>query len=297
MGSKNNFKLVLERIIEAQELLKIGVERGSLSPIERDILLEKLRASYEVILFDKAHLAATKPAEEQMVSAADNPQAPDEQKVRDSELSSDEKSASGKVSAKEEPTPNPSDRQKESVELEAQPQTNETTKVDFTLEEEPNLNIDDEPEERDVVIDNEGTVLTSSLEVPEQGGNFEGHGNGNGNGRSDTISTTILGEKFQGKKKFRNEILSSGKKDVASYLKNKPISDLTKAIGINDKFLFTKELFNGNAELYANSIKQLNSYTDINDALIYIQENFSWDESNEAANQLIDLVRRKLLHD
>ncbi|MDY0255281.1 MAG: hypothetical protein RBR30_12860 [Tenuifilaceae bacterium] len=294
MGNKNNFKLVLERIIEAQELLKIGVERGSLSPIERDILLEKLRASYEVILFDKAPLAATKPVEEQMVSAADNPQAPEEQKVRASELTSDKEPASSMVSAKEETTPNPSNCEKESVAQESQPQTNEDLKDDFALEEEPNLNIDIEPEEREVVFDKEDTVLTSSVEEPEQEGNFEGHGNGNG--RSDTIST-ILGEKFQGKKKFRNEILGSGKKDMASHLKNKPISDLTKAIGINDKFLFTKELFNGNAELYANSIKQLNSYTNINDALIYIQENFSWDESNEAANQLIDLVRRKLLHD
>ncbi|MDD3893076.1 MAG: hypothetical protein PHE03_12320 [Bacteroidales bacterium] len=106
-----------------------------------------------------------------------------------------------------------------------------------------------------------------------------------------------LGEKYKGNHKFRNEVLGQNKKDFATLLQNKPIVDLTKAIGINDKFLFTKELFNGNAELYAKSIKQLNDFTDINDALIYIQENFSWDNDNEAASQLIDLIRRKLLHE
>ena len=92
-------------------------------------------------------------------------------------------------------------------------------------------------------------------------------------------------------------MLGNGKKDIASVLKSKPISDLTKAIGINDKFLFTKELFGGNAEVYAKTIKKLNDFDNINDAIIFIQDNFSWDDGNEAADQLIELVRRKLLHD
>ncbi len=108
---------------------------------------------------------------------------------------------------------------------------------------------------------------------------------------------TPLGEKYLSQKKYRNETLAhNGKKDMASVFQNKPIEDLGKAIGINEKFLFTKELFGGNAELYAKSIKQLNEFADINDALIYIQDNFSWDNDNDAANRLIDLIRRKLLH-
>lgn len=105
----------------------------------------------------------------------------------------------------------------------------------------------------------------------------------------------ILADKFKDSRKFRNESIGSVKKDVASKMQNKPITDLTKSIGINDKFLYTKELFGGNAELYKNTIKALNEFTDINNALIYVQENFHWDENNEAASQLLELVRRKLL--
>lgn len=105
----------------------------------------------------------------------------------------------------------------------------------------------------------------------------------------------ILADKFKDNRKFRNESIGSVKKDIASKMQNKPITDLTKSIGINDKFLYTKELFGGNAELYKNTIKALNEFTDINNALIYVQENFHWDENNEAASQLLELVRRKLL--
>ncbi len=107
--------------------------------------------------------------------------------------------------------------------------------------------------------------------------------------------STILADKYQGKRKFRNEIMAEHhqKMDMQTKLQNKPIHDLTKAIGINDKFLFIKELFNNNSELYNQTISHLNQLTDLNDAIIYLQENFEWDATNEVAINFIDLVRRK----
>lgn len=290
MGNKNNFKLVLERIIDAQELLKVGIERGSLSSIERDILLEKLRASYEVILFDKNTTANPTPIPEQNGPVDDKPKVPSASKA--DEDFNVEKEAIDTVVKQEVKSTTPGNKLENVLETEVKSQT--SYQEDFTLDDEPEPKPDAELKQQDYEIGKEEPA-PSILDVE-----FEPEGkqmdNSNGNGNIENVSTT-LAEKFQGKKKFRNEMLGGGKKDMASHLKNKPIADLTKAIGINDKFLFTKELFNGNAELYSKSIRQLNSYTDINDALIYIQENFSWDENNEAANQLIDLVRRKLLHD
>ena len=62
---------------------------------------------------------------------------------------------------------------------------------------------------------------------------------------------------------------------MQSKLQNKPITDLAKAIGINDKFLFIKELFGGDSDLYNQTIKHLNHFTDLNEAIIYLQENFT----------------------
>lgn len=108
-------------------------------------------------------------------------------------------------------------------------------------------------------------------------------------------NSAILADKYQGKRKFRNEVIAEQhqKIDMQSKLQNKPITDLAKAIGINDKFLFIKELFGGNADLYNQTIKHLNQVTDLNEAIIHIQENFDWDADNETAMAFIDLVRRK----
>lgn len=108
-------------------------------------------------------------------------------------------------------------------------------------------------------------------------------------------SSAILADKYQGKHKFRNELIAEQhqKVDMQSKLQNKPITDLVKAININDKFLFIKELFGGDADLYNQTIKHLNQAADLNEAIIYIHENFEWDADNETAMAFIDLVRRK----
>jgi len=80
---------------------------------------------------------------------------------------------------------------------------------------------------------------------------------------------------------------------MGTKLQNKPITDLAKAIGINDKFLFTNELFDGDSALYAETVNRLNEMDDLNEAIIYLQDNFSWSATSEAASKFIDLLRRK----
>ena len=83
--------------------------------------------------------------------------------------------------------------------------------------------------------------------------------------------------------------------DVASKLQSQSISgDLRQCIGINDRFMLIRSLFNGNADQYAAAIAQLNAFTDLNDALLYIQENYQWDPDSEGVRLLVDLLERKL---
>ncbi len=72
------------------------------------------------------------------------------------------------------------------------------------------------------------------------------------------------------------------------------ITDLRKAIGINDKFLMIKDLFGGNAVQYEATIETLNEFDDIDDCMIYIAENFSWNPDSEGAKLLVSLIERKL---
>ena len=267
MDSKKNFKEAIGRIQDAEQLLQVGAERGKLSVIERDILLEKLRACYELVLFDRFNAdAQLEQLPEEKESNPPHPKQDNAANTLNNNLSEPLNSADSVDRA--DPLPKVD---KIDIKEEVKPRNAEGN-TDKSLSEE----IAEEIE----FVEPEPVVIENTLEDYESG-----------NGK------TTLAERYQGKTKSRNETLGNGKKDIASVLKGKPISDLTKAIGINDKFLFTKELFGGNAGLYTKTIKTLNNFDDINDAIIFIQDNFSWDDSNEAANQLIELVRRKLLHD
>lgn len=275
MGNKNSFKSVLERLLDAEQLLRVGIEKGTLSSIERDILLEKLRASYEVILFDKQQ-----------------PELPEQKNVGRSEVSVNVADEIAKQPVEVISKPKPQEKVIETTSTTIEPKV----VVTKNAEKSNPAPIEVEPEEKEISLSFENDD-SNTIQTDYKSEEIDFDENIVTNGTPERQSTPTLGEMYQGKRKFRNEVLGAGKRDMASVIQNKPIADLTKAIGINDKFLFTKELFNGNAELYSKSIKQLNSFDNINDALIYIQENFSWDDHNEAANQLIELVRRKLLHD
>ena len=88
-----------------------------------------------------------------------------------------------------------------------------------------------------------------------------------------------------------------GDKMAAEELTTTPfnrISDLNKAIGINDRFLMIRDLFDGDAERYADTIDTLNEFETLDDAMIYIIENFAWNPETEGARLLVSLIERKL---
>jgi hypothetical protein len=74
-----------------------------------------------------------------------------------------------------------------------------------------------------------------------------------------------------------------------------PVSSLPKAIGINDKFRFIKELFGGDSDLYNETIKKLDTMGSLVSAISYIESNFSWDKNSDSVKQLISLIRRKYI--
>jgi hypothetical protein len=85
--------------------------------------------------------------------------------------------------------------------------------------------------------------------------------------------------------------------DMRSIIKSKPIHSLSEAIGINDKFLFVRELFQGDPGKYTRAISALENSSGFEEARKMILNFAGNDEENEAARQLIDLVKRKFSAD
>ena len=110
-------------------------------------------------------------------------------------------------------------------------------------------------------------------------------------------SKEILAEKFKKTQPPINELLAQGihKKDLSSAMQTKIIKDIESAIGINERFLFLRELFNGDSDLYSKTIQHLNNSSNFNEAFNHIHQNFSWDLEGETAQQLLDLVRRRYI--
>jgi hypothetical protein len=74
-----------------------------------------------------------------------------------------------------------------------------------------------------------------------------------------------------------------------------PVASLSKAIGINDRFRFIKELFGGDSDLYNETIKRLDTIGSLVSAIAYIESNFAWDKNSDSVKQLISLIRRRYM--
>lgn len=68
---------------------------------------------------------------------------------------------------------------------------------------------------------------------------------------------------------------------------------LRHAIGINDKFLMTRDLFDGDEDAYAEAIAELDKCETLDDCMIYIAENYEWNPDSEGAKFIMQLLERK----
>lgn len=94
-----------------------------------------------------------------------------------------------------------------------------------------------------------------------------------------------------------NDRLKQERPELGNKLKETPIKDLRKAIGLNDKFLFIKELFRGDEAMYERSIKTINNFHILAEAEYWISRELKvklgWDDSSDAAQAFYQLVRRR----
>lgn len=85
---------------------------------------------------------------------------------------------------------------------------------------------------------------------------------------------------------------------LANKLSKTKIKDLAASIGLNEKFLFANELFDGNSSLFNQEIQNLNTFNSANEALSYfndLQQKLNWNTESKALEKLKDLVERRYL--
>ncbi|MHC1706853.1 MAG: hypothetical protein AB9842_04935 [Bacteroidales bacterium] len=98
-----------------------------------------------------------------------------------------------------------------------------------------------------------------------------------------------LNEKLQQEKSFNT---------IGARLHQNPIKDLKSSIGINEKFQFINELFNGSMQDYTQGIQDLNQFSGYEEALKLIDVlkfKYNWDTNSDAYHKIMDFVRRRYM--
>ena len=73
------------------------------------------------------------------------------------------------------------------------------------------------------------------------------------------------------------------------------ITDLKKAIGLNDRFRFRNDLFNKDEKLMLDTIEALNGLANMSDAKAYLSARFTWKEDDATVMYFYEILERKFV--
>ena len=114
-------------------------------------------------------------------------------------------------------------------------------------------------------------------------------------GHKDTGEAQILSDRFKGRATLHESFHQNMGIEGQFHAQGKPVENLMAAIGINDRFTFIRELFNGDSPAFEQAITALNDSANFNDAYNNMMQHFDWDMDSDAVQLLLDIIRRKYI--
>ena len=207
------------------------------------------------------------------------------------------------------------DPENQKEEISTKTKQSENTEIESPIEDkkiEPEVKIEKEPdksEEKEVIeekpVVSEPELIIETPKKKEQKEEIEAESESDEEIKEKEVpkktvkehngtNPEIIADKFQSKKFIHDDIaMKNSKQDVSSKMQSKPINDINSAIGLNDKFIFIRELFDGDKDRYNETIQILNNFDTYENAVSFLDENFDWDSEDENYERLKELVQRK----
>jgi hypothetical protein len=111
------------------------------------------------------------------------------------------------------------------------------------------------------------------------------------------LKKSFISDRFKVEKPTIHDELASKSKqeDVASHLKSQGVSGFTSSLGLNEKFELINELFDGNREKFEHTLQVLNMAGSFVEAYNYLKDNFNWNMDHPHVQRLLEQIRRKLI--
>ncbi|MFY0605754.1 MAG: hypothetical protein JXR10_03505 [Cyclobacteriaceae bacterium] len=171
----------------------------------------------------------------------------------------------------------------------------EDEEEEIILEEEQELEEEEAPAD-----EQQETILEQEDEVTEEIGN-----------EADQAEAEIDTEKFEEENIDEaegddleeqapttiNDAFSSENDTLADKLQNRKVESIMDAISVNHRYMFTKELFDGDREAFAEAIDQIDSCESFDDAVELLVQNFAkereWDMNSDEVKELLKVIFRK----
>lgn len=192
-----------------------------------------------------------------------------------------------KINAAEEPIPKPILSEEEINEapeiMNVTSQQLQNEQPDIALPKE-DFTISKPEVEQKIMEERAQTISKTSRHVQQSGNLFE--------------EAPVVARKFEIQTTVHDKI-SKTKEDKSWHekLQNQPLQDLKKSIGINEKFKFMNELFDGNLTDYNQSIDALNKFNSLAEAESFIEQNLipkhNWNKDAAIYQSFIGLINRK----
>ena len=111
--------------------------------------------------------------------------------------------------------------------------------------------------------------------------------------KPEAAEAPILAEKFSAESSINENLAGKHSKDLESRLKGQPIDNISRNIGINDRFLIIRELFQGDAEKFSELIGRLDRADNFEAARGIMEKQFSESMDHEGVAILEGLVKRR----
>jgi len=108
-------------------------------------------------------------------------------------------------------------------------------------------------------------------------------------------SGEIIADRFQNNSPSVNDMLSSSNlnKDLASHFKDRPIQNLKRAIKLNDRIWYIKELFNEDTQLFEQTVDQIDQSSTLDVVLAQLFKQFDWDQNKKSTISFLELIFRR----
>lgn len=114
--------------------------------------------------------------------------------------------------------------------------------------------------------------------------------------------TRTIGDQYLQEDNSLHQHISGNHEDrsIGARMQQQPVSNLKEVIGVNEKFLFINELFQGNIQEYREALDRLNQMDDIKQAFDHLNElavQYAWDANRSASTieKLANYVQRRYM--